>query len=95
VSFPARSPASPGGDVKLQIPAATQRSRDRDRLTILTQELASESEAFESKFKIMQTPALKAKLNAQEAVRLQETLLDHEKNIRALHAEIGRARGSG
>lgn len=40
----------------------------------------------------MQNAALKAKLSEEELKRLQETIVDHEKNIRALNGEIGRLR---
>ena len=79
-------------DGKLQVSAKEQSTRDEDRLAILSQELARESASLENKVKILQTPAMKAKLSEDELKRLQETLLDHEKNMRALNAEISRVR---
>lgn len=89
------TPALPNiasSDSRLQISAKVQLSRDQDRLAILNQELATENKAFENKIRIMQTPAMKEKLSPEEQTRLQETLVDHERNMRALKAEIGRVR---
>lgn len=88
-------PAPAGrNDSKMQVSVKEQLTRDEDRLTILTEELALEGKAFENKIKIMQTPAMKAKLSPEELTRLQETMVGHEKNMRALRAEIGRVRKS-
>lgn len=88
----AAAPIVANGDSKLQVSAKEQRNRDQDRLVILTEELATESKAFENKIKIMQTPAMRSKLSSDELARLQETMVDHEKNMRSLNAEISRAR---
>ncbi len=75
-----------------QIAAGEQQQRDRDRLSILEEEMHAENVALESKIRVLQDPAMRAKLDAEQLKRLQETTLAHEKNIRALHSEIGRAK---
>lgn len=77
---------------KLQITAQEQRGRDEDRLAILKTELSSESGALDTKLRILGTPAMQAKLTADELKRVQETAADHERNIRALNVEIGRVK---
>ena len=85
------TPAAPI-DAKLRVSAKDQASRDQDRLDILNQELADETKAFETKARILQTPEMKAKLDDEGLKRLQETIIEHGKNIRALQAEISRVR---
>ncbi|TXF99526.1 hypothetical protein [Massilia arenae] len=75
-----------------QIAAGEQQQRDRDRLSILEQEMHAENVALESKIRVLQDPAMRAKLDAEQFKRLQETTLAHEKNIRALHSEIARVK---
>jgi len=75
-----------------QIAAGEQQQRDRDRLSILEEEMHAENVALESKIRVLQDPAMRAKLDAEQLKRLQETTLAHEKNIRALHSEIARAK---
>lgn len=77
-----------------QISSREQFARDRDRIAILNQELMSETSAFQADWKTLHTPNLKAALSKSEALRLEEAISDHEKNIRALNAEIGRVRVS-
>lgn len=86
----ASAAASAGG--KMQVTAQEQRSRDEDRLAILNAELATESKALETKLRILATPAMQGKLSPDDLKRLQETAVDHEKNIRSLNAEIGRVK---
>lgn len=75
-----------------QIAAGEQQQRDRDRLSILEQEMHAEHVALEAKIRVLQDPATRAKLDTEQFKRLQETTLAHEKNIRALHSEIARAK---
>lgn len=75
-----------------QIAAGEQQQRDRDRLGILEEEMRAENVALESKIRVLQDPTMRAKLDADQLKRLQETTLEHEKNIRALHSEIARAK---
>ena len=92
---PGSSPAAPGAAAasgKMQVTAQEQRSRDEDRLAILNAELATESKALETKLRILATPAMQGKLSPDDLKRLQETAVDHEKNIRSLNAEIGRVK---
>ena len=79
---------------KLPATAQGQRVRDDDRLGILRLELANEGNALENKLRILATPAMQSKLAPDELKRLQETVVDHEKNIRSLNAEIERVRHS-
>lgn len=91
VARSADAQARPAG---YQIAAGEQQQRDRDRLGILNEEMRAENTALESKIRILQNPAMRAKLDPEQLKRLQETTLEHEKNIRALTSEIGRARKS-
>ena len=77
-----------------QIAAGEQDARDRDRLVILNEEMRSENAALESKIRILQSPAMRAKLDPEQLKRLQETTLEHERNIRSLTSEINRAKKS-
>jgi hypothetical protein len=56
--------------------------------------MRSENAALESKIRVLQSPAMRAKLDPEQLKRLQETTLEHEKNIRALTSEINRAKKS-
>jgi hypothetical protein len=89
---PAPVQASAALDSRLLVSNKEQRDRDQDRLAILTQELATENAGLQTKIRVLQDPALKAGLSASDLKRLGETAMDHEKNIRALNAEIGRVR---
>lgn len=75
-----------------QIASGEQQQRDRDRLGILEEEMRAENVALESKIRVLQDPTMRTKLDAEQLKRLQETTLEHEKNIRALHSEIARAK---
>ena len=84
----------PAKKAAFQIAAGEQDARDRDRLAILNEEMRSENAALESKIRILQSPAMRAKLDPEQLKRLQETTLEHEKNIRSLTSEINRAKKS-
>lgn len=77
-----------------QIGAGEQQQRDRDRRAILEDELRAEHVSLDSKIRVLQSAELRSKLDSDALKRLQETTLDHEKNIRALHAELTRAKKS-
>jgi hypothetical protein len=77
-------------DEHFQISAAEQDKRDRDRLAILQQELMSEATDIQTKWKVLNTPSLKATLSDEAAVRLRENIHAHESNLRALNTEISR-----
>jgi hypothetical protein len=77
-----------------QIGAGEQQQRDRDRRAILEDELRAEHVSLDSKIRVLQSAELRGKLDPDALKRLQETTLDHEKNIRALHAELTRAKKS-
>lgn len=79
-------------DRRMQVSASEQRARDKDRLTILNQELYKELAEFETKNKVLKTPSMRGKLPEAELARLRELASDHEKNIRALMAEISGVR---
>jgi hypothetical protein len=93
---PKAGPAEAGQARKaaFQIAAGEQDARDRDRLAILNEEMRSENAALESKIRILQSPAMRAKLDPEQLKRLQETTLEHERNIRSLTSEINRAKKS-
>lgn len=98
-STPARpvlrtEPAAQARPAAFQIGAGEQDARDRDRLAILKQEMHAENSALEQKIRILQSPEMRAKLDPEQLKRLQETTLEHERNIRALTAEINRAKKS-
>lgn len=75
-------------DPKLHISAREQSARDRDRLTILQQELMKELTAYEQKTRLLKRSAINGAMPKDEIDRLREVTIDHEKNIRALNAEI-------
>lgn len=77
---------------KFLISTKEQTAREQDRLAILQAELRDETAAFESKLKILHAPATDPKLSPDERQRIQETLIRHQNNIRALNGEIGRIR---
>ena len=89
---PSASSAAKSGDSRLQVSPRQQSARDEDRLVILNSELKKEADAFETKLRIVQTPALKAKLSTDDLARVEAGLVDHERNVRSLNAEIGRVR---
>ena len=91
---PRAADAGPAKRAAFQIAAGEQDARDRDRLAILNEEMRSENAALESKIRVLQSPAVRAKLDPEQLKRLQETTLEHEKNIRALTSEINRAKKS-
>jgi hypothetical protein len=77
---------------EMQISPATQQARDKDRLAILEHELLSEAAAFTKKSQMLQSPSARAKLSSEEVAQLKDSLHGTEENIRALNAEIGRAK---
>lgn len=87
-------PAAQARPAAFQIGAGEQDARDRDRLAILKQEMHAENSALEQKIRILQSPEMRAKLDPEQLKRLQETTLEHERNIRALTVEINRAKKS-
>lgn len=96
-SAPARAPLVTGNAAQakpaaFQIGAGEQDARDRERLAILKQEMQAENSALEQKVRILSNAELRSKLDPDQLKRLQETTLEHERNIRALTAEIRRAR---
>jgi hypothetical protein len=78
-------------DARFQIAPHEQKARDRDRVDVLRQELMKELQDYETKNKVLRTPALKAGLDAEQLTRVQESLQAHARNIRDLNAEITRA----
>lgn len=79
-------------DAAFQISAKEQAQRDRDRQTILQDELGREIEAYQGKVRMLQANTVKASLPDDQVARLKELAAVHEKNIRALQAELGRVR---
>jgi len=92
VTAPRAAIAAGAARSTLKISAHEQYLRDEDRMAILQDELKKEAAEFETKVRLVQTPALKAKLSAEELARVETGLADHEKNLRSLNAEIGRMR---
>ena len=84
------APSATAIDSKLQIRPREQRVRDEDRLVILKDELKKEATGFETKLRLIQTPALKAKLSPEDLARVEAGLTDHAQNVRSLNAEISR-----
>lgn len=84
-------------DPRLQISPAEQSARDRDRETILREELAQEMRKFEAATKAMvQTEQAARKQPEAGAVlkQLKETLHAHQQNIQSITAELQRTRVS-
>lgn len=81
-SVPPRSPVEPA---RFQIPMQEQQARDRDRLAILRQELATELDALASQ----QHQARST--DPEQARRMGAQQHRHQQNIRDLTAEIERA----
>lgn len=79
-------------DPKLQVSAAEQARRDRDRVAILQQELDVEARKYEAAFQRAQGGGPDNKPNADDAQRINEELYERQKNIQALTAELRRAR---
>jgi hypothetical protein len=94
-SAPAPVPAS-GAAVspKLTIAPAEQAARDRDRVTILEQELDRESHAYADLWARLNAPPRTPRPVPEDAARMTEQLSAHQKNIQALHAELRRVRAS-
>jgi len=91
---PAGAPAAGARPAAFQIGAGEQGARDRERLAILKQEMDAENSALEQKVRVLSNAQLRAKLDPEQLKRLQETTLEHERNIRSLTSEINRAKGS-
>ena len=79
---------------KLRISSKEQSALDNDRLAILNQELMTEAATFQTKWKALHSANLKTVMSEEEIVKLQLSVAEHEKNIRALSAEIKRAQGA-
>lgn len=80
-------------DPKLQVSAAEQSARDRDRVAILREELAHETRKFEAASKELVQTQQSARSQPQtgDALRqLKEVLHMHQKNIESLTAELRR-----
>lgn len=73
---------------KLQITKKEQQKRDGERLEILNQELMAEASAFQTKWKALNTPNMKLSMGNEQAIKLQQSLNENEKNIRLLTSEI-------
>lgn len=84
----------PAAGPKLTIAPAEQAARDRDRVAILEQELDAESHAYADVWTKLNPPAHAPRPAAQDAARMSEQLISHQKNIQALHAELRRARSA-
>lgn len=85
-------PSNAPADARLRVSAHEQSARDKDRLAILNQELYKELAEYENKSKVLKSPSMRGKLPEAELTRLRELASDHEKNIRALMAEISGVR---
>jgi small-conductance mechanosensitive channel len=96
VDVPKRNPrpttAPAALESKFLIPAKEQAARDLDRLAVLQEELKLETAAFNTKRKILEAPATNSRLGPDERGRVQEAIVRHEQNIRALNAGIARIR---
>lgn len=82
--------AGKDGD-RFRISAARQRERDQERLAILHEEMAHETAALQAKAAILTSHERSPRLGEAELTRVREQVRAHEANVRALHAEIGRA----
>jgi len=79
-------------DPRMRVSVTEQRTRDKDRLAILNEELAREMGEYNSKSKILNSPSMRDKLPPAELARVRELAADHEKNIQALMSEIAGVR---
>lgn len=84
------TPAVSGG--KLFISTKQQAARDQDRLAILQEELKAERTAFESIRRGLQASAADATVGPEQRRNMEEWMVRHQRNIRALNTEIGRVR---
>lgn len=91
-SSTSRVPAAAAADPRLQVSGREQKARDKDRLAILNQELYKEIAEYETKSKVLRTPSMRGSLPDADLARLREIASDHEKNIKALMAEISGVR---
>jgi hypothetical protein len=80
------------GDPKLKIAPAEQAERDRDRIAILEQELQEESRAFVALSERAAGKQGHVKRTPDELASAQGQLVQHQKNIEALNAELRLAR---
>lgn len=88
-SAPPTAAAAPGNR---QINADVQAERDRDRTTILTQELVAEGRALEVKRQTLRSPRSAFDMTAEQQQALREQVARHEGNVLALNREIMRAK---
>ena len=91
---PAPAPRKPVAaaaiDARMQVSADAQRARDRDRVAILQQELATEVRALEASFQRAKQAA-PDKLSAADSRRVTEEMYAHQQNILSLNSELRRA----
>ncbi len=73
---------------KMQIPKQEQQKRDSGRLSILNQEMMMEASAYQTIWRALHVPNMKASLDIESTRKLQQSLNDHEQNIRLLTSEI-------
>lgn len=79
-----------GRDPRMRISADEQAMRDKDRATILKQELMIESQKFEDKRKKLAVQSMRERGAEPELTRLKEELHSHQENMRSLNAELRR-----
>lgn len=90
VAAPRKPVASVANDARMKVSADTQRDRDRDRVAILKEELATEVRALEATFQRAKQ-ATPDKLSAADSRRVTEEMYAHQQNILSLHGELRRA----
>jgi hypothetical protein len=73
---------------KMQISKQEQQKRDGDRLSILNQEMMTEASAYQTIWRALHIPNMKASLDIESIRKLQLSLNEHEQNIRSLTSEI-------
>lgn len=79
-----------GRDPRMRISSDEQAMRDKDRATILKQELMIESQKFEEKRKKLAVQSMRERGADPELTRLKEELHSHQENMRSLNAELRR-----
>jgi hypothetical protein len=89
----AAATAASGGPHPTKVSPREQSERDLERVEILKQELQTEQLLYQRNVALLQAPNVKAMLSEHELQRLKYTLGLHERNVKSLKAEIGRAEG--
>lgn len=79
---------------KMQIQKQEQQKRDGDRLSILNQEMMTEASAYQAIWRALHVPKMKASLDNESTRKLQQSLNEHEQNIRSLTSEINNTKKS-